>query len=89
MGTLCGWITHDQPAADVLAVVRGMLPGCSESDVASRASGVVAARPDVIPATATESNGLLIAIGGRVRGTDAAKLADQLLTSEHIDEAGT
>jgi asparagine synthase (glutamine-hydrolysing) len=76
MGKLCGWITHDQPAADVLAVVRGMLPGCSESDVASRASGVVAARPDVIPATATESNGLLIAIGGRVRGTDAAKLAD-------------
>jgi len=76
MGKLCGWITHDQPAADVLAVVRGMLPGCSESDVASRASGVVAARPDVVPAIATESNGLLIAIGGRVRGTDAAKLAD-------------
>jgi asparagine synthase (glutamine-hydrolysing) len=75
MGKLCGWIAHDQPAAEALAVVRSMLPGCMESDVASRPFGIVAARPDMIPASATESDGLLIAIEGRVEGVDASSLA--------------
>lgn len=78
MGKLCGWIDDARTRSDALRVLAGMLPGCRESDVALSAPssrGVVAARPDVTPASVAASGRLLFALEGRTHWGDAAALA--------------